>query len=134
MNKASDSGTGPHAFPVGPYSALTVFQDGDRLRVVADGVTALEQRLRERIDHLEVLNASDDRELAARAVSASAEALFAWRPGVDRLVLDFGGGASLARELMDSGLAIMSEGQLVLLPELVMQRRDNWLVNPGRPP
>ena len=32
MNKASDSGTGPRAFPVGPYSALTVFQDGDRLR------------------------------------------------------------------------------------------------------
>ncbi len=58
MNKASDSGTGPRAsFPVGPYSALTVFQEGDRLRVVANGVTALELRLRERVDHLEVLNA-----------------------------------------------------------------------------
>ncbi|MFB6420657.1 GNAT family N-acetyltransferase [Bradyrhizobium tunisiense] len=133
MNKASDSGTGPRAFPVGPYSALTVLQDGDRLRVVADDVTALELRLRERVDHLEVLNASDDRELAVRAVSASAEALFAWRRGVDRLVLDIGDGASLARELTDGGLAIRSEDQLLLLPELIMQRRDNWLVNPGRP-
>ena len=134
MNKASDSGAEPLEFPVGPYSALTVFQEGDRVRVVADSVTVLELRLRERGDHLEVLNASDDRDLAARAVSASAEALFAWRPGVDRLVLDLGGGASLARELMDSGLAIMCEGQMVLFPELVMQRRDNWLVNSGRPP
>ena len=134
MNKASDSGAEPREFPVGPYSALTVFQEGDRVRVVADSVTVLELRLRERGDHLEVLNASDDRDLAARAVSASAEALFAWRPGVDRLVLDLGGGASLARELMDSGLAIMCEGQMVLFPELVMQRRDNWLVNSGRPP
>lgn len=134
MNKASDSGTGPRAFPVGPYSALTVFQEGDRLRVVADGVTALELRLRDRGDHLEILNASEDLQLAARAVSASAEALLAWRPGADRLVLDFADGASLARALMDGGLAIMSEGQLVLLSELVMQRRDNWLVNPGRPP
>lgn len=134
MNKASDSGTGPRAFPVGPYSAQTVFQEGDRLRVVAADVTALELRLRERVDHLDILNASDDREVAARAVSASAEALFAWRPGADRLVLDFAGRAPLARELTESGLAIMSEGRLVLLPELVMQRRDNWLVNPGRPP
>ncbi|WOH71365.1 GNAT family N-acetyltransferase [Bradyrhizobium sp. NDS-1] len=96
-------------------------------------MTALELRLRERVDHLEVLNASDDRELAVRAVSASAEALFAWRRGVDRLVLDIGDGASLARELTDGGLAIRSEDQLLLLPELIMQRRDNWLVNPGRP-
>ncbi|MHB0772398.1 GNAT family N-acetyltransferase [Bradyrhizobium sp. 5.13L] len=134
MNKASDSGTGPRTFPVGPYSALTVFQEGDRLRVVADDRTALELRLREQVDHLEVLNTPEDDQLAARALSASAEALFAWRPNADRLVLDFVDEASLARELMDSGLAIMSEKQLVLLPELVMQRRDNWLVNPGRPP
>lgn len=134
MNKASDSGTGPRAFPVGPYSALTVFQEGDRLRVVADDVTALELRLRDRVDHLEVLKASKDSQLAARAVSAAAEALFAWWPGADRIVLGLADGASLARELMDSGLAFMSEGQLVLLPELVMQRRDNWLMNPGRPP
>lgn len=134
MNKASDSGTGPRAFPVGPCSALTVFQEGDRLRVVADGVTALELRLREQVDHVELLNAAEDSHLAARAVSASAEALFAWRPGADRFVLDIADGATLARELADTGLAIMSEGLMVLLPELVMQRRDNWLVNPARPP
>ncbi|MBR0960074.1 GNAT family N-acetyltransferase [Bradyrhizobium japonicum] len=134
MNKASDSGTGPRAFPVGPYSALTVYQEGDCLRVVADDVTALELRVRERGDYLQVLNVSGDRELATRAVSASAEALLGWRPRTDRLVLDFAGEASLARQLMEGGLATMSEGQLVLLPELVMQRPDNWLVNPGRPP
>lgn len=133
MNKASDSGTGPRAFPVGPCSALTVFQEGDRLRVVADDMTALELRLHEQVDHLEVLNAPKDDQLAARALSASAEALFAWHPSADRLVLDFTPGSSLARELMDSGLAILAERQLVLLPDLVMQRRDNWLVNPGRP-
>ena len=135
MNKASSSATGPRAFPIGPHSAMTVVQDGERdLRVAAGAATVMRLRLDDRLDHLKILNAPDDPQLAISAVSAAAEAMFGWRPGPDRLVLESSGEESVARELMDHGLAVMAETDLVLLPELIMQRRDNWLVNAERPP
>lgn len=134
MNKASQSGGGPCTFLVGPNSALTVLQTGDRLRVVSDDVTVLELRLEREVDHLHVLYASDDKKLTTRAMSASAEAVFAWRPSLDRLVLDVAGQESMARDLIANGVAIIAKDELVLVPEMVMQRRDNWLVDPERPP
>lgn len=134
MNKASQSGGGPCTFLVGQNSALTVLQADDRLRVISDDVTVLELRLEREVDHLHMLYASDDRRLTTRAMLASAEALFAWRPSLDRLVLDVAGQDSMARDLITNGVAIIAKDRLVLVPEMVMQRRDNWLVDPERPP
>jgi acetyl CoA:N6-hydroxylysine acetyl transferase len=135
MNKASSFATGPRAFPIGPHSAMTVVQDGaGDLRVAAGAATVMRLRLDERLDRLKISDTPDDLQLAIRAISAAAEAMFGWRPSLDRLVLDSAGGESIARELMDHGLAVMAGTDLALLPELMMQRRDNWLVNAERPP
>lgn len=133
MNKASESGTTPRAFPVGPNSALTVLQADEYFRVVADGATVLEFRLSEQLDRIEISRMPDDPRLARQSLSACAEALFAWRLGMDRLALGVMGEAAIVRDLTERGLAIMMDGELVLLPELVMQQRDNWLVDPERP-
>ena len=134
MNKVSQSGDGPCMFLVGQNSALTVLQADDRLRVISDDVTVLELRLEREVDHLHVLYASDDQRLTTRAMSASAEVILAWRPSLDRLVLDVAGQDSMARDLITNGVAIIAKDRLVLVPEMVMQRRDNWLVDPERPP
>ncbi|KRR27573.1 siderophore biosynthesis protein [Bradyrhizobium retamae] len=134
MNKASSSATGPRAFPIGPDFSVTVVQDGGGdLRIAVGITTVMRLRLDERLDHLKILTTPDDPQLAISAVSAAAEAIFGWRPTLDRLVLD-SASAELVRELMSHGLAFMAGTDLVLLPELIMQRRDNWLVNAKRPP
>ncbi|MBR1237073.1 GNAT family N-acetyltransferase [Bradyrhizobium sp. AUGA SZCCT0182] len=133
MNKTSSSAKDPHAFPVGPRAAATVLQDGAELRVVAGGATMMRLRLDEQLDHLKMLDAPDDPRLAVRAVSAAAEAMFGWRPGLNRIFLD-SVREPIARELLDDGLAVVAGSNLVLLPDLVMQRRDNWLVDAERSP
>lgn len=134
MNKASNPAKDPHAFPIGPHSAMTVLRDGEELRVVVDHATVMRLRLDEQLDQLKMLDAPDDPRLAVRTVSAAAEAMFGWRPGLDRLFLNSVGHAPFARALMDDGLAVAAGHDFVLLPELVMQRRDNWLVDAERPP
>jgi acetyl CoA:N6-hydroxylysine acetyl transferase len=134
MNKASSSAADPHAFPIGPHAAMTVLQDGADLQVIVDGAMVMRLRLDEQLDHFKMLDAPDDPRLAVRAVSAAAEAMFGWRPGLDRLFLDSVGHSSLARELLDHGLAVATGHNFVLFPELTMQRRDNWLVDAERPP
>ncbi|MBR1286391.1 acetyltransferase [Bradyrhizobium sp. AUGA SZCCT0177] len=133
MNKTSSSAKDIHAFPVGPRAAATVLQDGAELRVVAGGATMMRLRLDEQLDHLKMLDAPDDPRLAVRAVSAAAEAMFGWRPGLNRILLD-SVREPIARELLDDGLAVVAGSNLVLLPDLVMQRRDNWLVDAERSP
>ncbi len=135
MNKASSSAIGPRAFPIGPHSAMTVVQDGGGdLRVAVGATTVMRLRLEEPLDRLKLSDTPDDLHLAISAVAAAAEAVFGWRPTLDRLVLDLAAGESLARELMNHGLVVMAGTELVLLPELLMQRPDNWLVNAGQPP
>ena len=134
MNKASNFAKGPHAFPIGPHSAMTVLQDGADLRVVADEATVMHLRLDEGLNHLKMLEAPDDPRLAVRAVSAAAEAVFGWRPGLERLFLDSVDQQPIGRKLLDHGLAVLAGSDFVLLPELMMQRRDNWLVDAERPP
>ena len=135
MNKASSSAIGPRAFPIGPHSAMTVVQDGGGdLRVAMGATTVMRLRLEEPLDRLKLSDTPDDPHLAISAVAAAAEAMFGWRPTRDRLVLDLAGRESLARELMNHGLVVIAGTELVLLPELLMQRPDNWLVNAEQPP
>src|SRR5262245_29310751 len=135
MNIASSSAIWPRAFPIGPHSAMTVVQDGGGdLRVAAGAATVMRLRFDESLDRLKLSDIPDDLQLAISAVAAAAEAMFGWRPGLDRLVLDLAGREALARELMDDGLAVTAGTELALLPELVMQRRGNWLVNAEQPP
>ncbi|ANW05988.1 siderophore biosynthesis protein [Bradyrhizobium icense] len=134
MNKASSSATGPRAFPIGPDFSMTAVQDGGGdLRIAVGITTVMRLRLDERLDHLKILTVPDDPKLAIAAVSAAAEAMFGWRPNLDRLVLN-SPSAELASELMNQGLALMAGTDLVLLPELIMQRRNSWLVNAERSP
>ncbi|WP_335622053.1 GNAT family N-acetyltransferase [Bradyrhizobium icense] len=113
---------------------MTAVQDGGGdLRIAVGITTVMRLRLDERLDHLKILTVPDDPKLAIAAVSAAAEAMFGWRPNLDRLVLN-SPSAELASELMNQGLALMAGTDLVLLPELIMQRRNSWLVNAERSP
>ncbi|WP_454625853.1 hypothetical protein [Bradyrhizobium cenepequi] len=113
---------------------MTVVQQDRDLRVVANDLPLMRLRLEEQSKYLKMLAVPDDPQLALRAVSGAAEAMFGWRPSLDRLVLDAAGREILASELLNHGLAVMIGDDLTLVPELAMQRRDNWLVDAMRPP
>jgi RimJ/RimL family protein N-acetyltransferase len=136
MNEASRSAieSGPHAFPIGPGSTMTVFRNGAELRVVSNGETQMLLRLDEDQKLVKLLDVPGDPRLALRAMSAAAEALFGWHVELDRLDLDLGGQGQLKAELLKHGLAVMTGTRLALLPDVAMQRRDNWLVDAGLPP
>jgi acetyl CoA:N6-hydroxylysine acetyl transferase len=134
MSKTSSSATSRHAFPIGVGPAMTVLQDDRSLRVVANDVTLMLSRFAEQLERLTALDVTDDPLLALRAVSAAAEAIFGWHPELRRLVIDLSGRRLPARELLNYGLAVATGENLTLLPELTMQRRDNWLVDAARPP
>lgn len=133
MNRASSSAIGPHVFPIGPGPAMTVVQQDRDLQVVANDVPLMRLRLEEQSKYPKMQAVPDDPQLALRAVSGAAEAIFGWRPALDWLVLDVAGREILARELLNHGLAVMIGDDLTLVPELAMQRRDNWLVDAMRP-
>ncbi|MDQ8728108.1 GNAT family N-acetyltransferase [Bradyrhizobium sp. LHD-71] len=107
-------------------------RDGAELRVVSKGATLM--RLGERQAQIKLLESPDDPRLAVRAMSAAVEAMFGWRPELKALVLDLAGKDHLAGALKNHGLAVTVEEELTLLPEIAMQRRDNWLADPERPP
>lgn len=136
MNQVSRSAieSGPHPFPIGPGPAMTVFRSGAELRVVSNGETRMLLRLDERQRHVKLLEVPFDPGLGLRAMSAAAEALFGWHPEFDRLDLDLGGQGQLGAELLKHGLAVRTGAHLALLPDVTMQRRDNWLVDSGLPP
>jgi acetyl CoA:N6-hydroxylysine acetyl transferase len=113
---------------------MTVVQEERDLHVVANDVPLMRLYLDEQSKYLKMLTVPGDPQLALRAVSGVAEAIFGWRPGFDRLVLGVADRENLARELLNHGLAVMIGDDLTLLPELAMQRRDNWLVDAARPP
>jgi acetyl CoA:N6-hydroxylysine acetyl transferase len=134
MSEAASSVIGPGPFPIGAWSGMTVLYDARDFHVVKDGTTLMSSRLDEQKRQLTVKRFPDDAELAVAVISAATEAIFGWRPGLDRLVLDFAGQGSAPPELATCGLAVELEQHLTVLPELAMQRRYNWLVDAGRPP
>ena len=129
MDKASHSTVGPGAFQIGP-GPMAVLRDGAGVSVVTDGATVMRLHLDERLCRLKVVESPAEPQLSLMAISAATEAVFGWHPALDRIVLD----GTDADQLLNSGLAVRAGDDLVLLPELCMQRRDNWIVDAGRPP
>lgn len=121
------------AFPVGTDVAMSVVRVNDGLRVIADGGELLSLGLDDGRMRLTVHDGVDDPHRVLSGVSAAAEALFGWNPVLDSIVLDLGGRPAAASTLAGHGLAIIADGKLVLLPEMVMQRRANWLKDAARP-
>ncbi|UFZ04834.1 acetyltransferase [Bradyrhizobium ontarionense] len=121
------------AFPVGTDVAMSVVRVNEGLRVIADGAVMLSLGLDDGRRRLTVHDGIDDPHRLLSGVSAAAEALFGWNPALDSIVLELGETPAAASALTGHGLAVVTDGQLVLLPEMVMQRRANWLKDAARP-
>ncbi|MGJ5176279.1 GNAT family N-acetyltransferase [Bradyrhizobium oligotrophicum] len=116
-------------FRAGTDTVTSVVRDNETVRVIADGAVLSSLRLHG--DRLAV-DGGDPRGLV-RGVAAAAEALFGWHPSLDRLVLELGDRPAAAAALAREGLAVIMDGKPVLWPEMLMQRRESWLVDAARP-
>ena len=135
MNLTLSSSDGMRIFPVGTEFRMSVFRNEGGVSVVADGTVLLTLRLDASQERVTVLHGSDDARLILDAMSAAAEALFGWSPVSKKLVIDLADKHSAAASLLkENGLAINVDDRLTILPELAMQRRDNWLVGAARSP
>ncbi|WP_315718981.1 MULTISPECIES: GNAT family N-acetyltransferase [unclassified Bradyrhizobium] len=121
------------AFKAGSETAMSVVRDDGAVRVLVDGAVLLSLQFDERRAALVASDRAGDPQRMVRALSAAAEALFAWHPSLDRLFLATGDWPAAESALAREGLAVTINGAPVLLPELVMQRRDNWLTDAARP-
>jgi RimJ/RimL family protein N-acetyltransferase len=120
-------------FQVGTETPMSVVRDDGAIRVMADGAALLSLRFDDRRAALVASDRAGDPQRMVRGLAAAAEAVFAWHPSLDRLVLEIGDWPAAASALTHEGLAVTIDGEQVLLPEMLMQRRDNWLADAARP-
>lgn len=113
---------------------LRVTRRDGRLDVTCDARTLLTLRHEPAERRLVLTEVQPDRAPTERALSAAIEAQFGWEPGLPAIALDLSRDEGLADAACRSGLALRTEDGLVARPELVMQRRANWLPDAGAPP
>ncbi|GLH79082.1 hypothetical protein SSBR45G_39910 [Bradyrhizobium sp. SSBR45G] len=133
MNADVGSAVAAERFLAGTDPALSVCRSRDELHVVADGAVLLSLTLDIAQERLIVRGGVDDPDLMLRGVSVATEAVFGWHPAVERLVLECAERPSAASMLAREGLAVIEDDRAVLLPDMVMQRRESWLVDAARP-
>ncbi|CCD85599.1 putative acetylase [Bradyrhizobium sp. ORS 285] len=124
---------GGGTFQAGADLALSVVRDNASIRVMADGEALLSLRFDSERGVLAVSSGPGDSRQMGRGLSAAAEALFGWHPSLEQLVLDLGERQATASELARDGLVVLVDGAPVLLPEMLMQRRESWLTDAARP-
>ena len=123
------------SFPAGANVARVTIRDKAELRVVSKGVALMTLNFDESEGRLELRAAPTDRRLGLLTLSAAVEAAFGWRPDMDRLGLDLNNSERLTCDVLKHSLAIRGGARnLVVLPELAMQRPENWLVDADRLP
>lgn len=134
MSAALNYKVASELFPIGADTAFSVLRDGCDLRVAAGGMTLASARLDEQSHRLTVHEIPDDPQRSLGALSAISEAIFGWYPQLGQVVLAFADRRAWPRELVTHGLAVERDHGLTLLPEVTMQRPNNWLVDATRPP
>jgi acetyl CoA:N6-hydroxylysine acetyl transferase len=131
MSASFDAGSG--AFRAGTDVAMSVVRDDESVRVIAGGELLLSFRFDGDRGTVAMSGDVGDPRRLVSGLSAAAEALFGWHPSLDRLVLDLRGRPAAASTLARDGLAVIVDGAPVLLPEMLMQRREAWLSDAARP-
>ena len=133
MNAGESVVGSAQTFLAGTDVAMSVVRDNADLRVLRDGAALLSVRFDADRMRLTICDGVDDPRLLLQGVAAAAEALFGWHRSLDRLVLELGDKPAAAAMLARQGLAAVVDGKPVLLPEMVMQRRESWLPDAARP-
>lgn len=121
-------------FPCGVIPAVTTRRYGRDIQVVAGGTTLLSLKFDETSSRLRMLEAPADSSRILIALSAAIEAVLGWYPDIARLVFDPVARPQLVADLVRNNLVSACGTELVVEPELAMQRPDNWLADAGRPP
>jgi acetyl CoA:N6-hydroxylysine acetyl transferase len=132
VNPCLSSESDAHTFLAGNGSATIISKCGSELHVTSNG-TALMSLVFDMAGTLKLRSAPDDLQSALRALSAAIEAVLDWHPRLPCFAIDLGPYARLAKHVCQHGLAVATENGLSVLPELVMQRPQNWLADPDRP-
>ncbi|CCD94889.1 putative acetylase [Bradyrhizobium sp. ORS 375] len=121
------------AFRAGAGAEMSVIRDNGVVRVIADGELLLSARFDADRGTLALSDEVGDARCRVRAVSAAAEALFGWHPSLDSLTLELGEYSAAASSLARDGVVVIVDGAPMILPEMLMQRREAWLVEAARP-
>jgi RimJ/RimL family protein N-acetyltransferase len=133
MNASANAGAMAQTFPVGNGFPMSVVRDNEGIRVIADGATLLSLRLADDEMRLTVVDGIDDPHRMLNGISAVGEALCGWDPSLDGLVLELGDRPATALAITRHGVAAVIDHKLMLLPQMLMQRRDSWLMDAARP-
>jgi len=120
-------------FPIRTDGVMSVIRDQEGIRVIADGALLLSLGFDDDQMRLIVRDAAGDPHRMLSGLAAAAEALYGWYPSLDRLVLELGDRPAIASTIARHGLATPIDGEMTLLPEMVMQRRESWLTNAALP-
>ncbi len=134
MSATASAAGSARTFPVAIDATMSVVRDDDGIKVIADGAALLSFRSDGELMRLTVGDEPRDFRRVSRGVAAMAEAVFGWTPSLERLVLALDDNPAAASALARDGLAVVTDGRLTLRPDMVMQRRENWLTDAACPP